>query len=261
MYNGGECGDHSAAGLSAWFGARCHDRTRRFQLIAHAPARTPPPPADADTPQTGRVLSHWQHCRPVLGCSRAKESAPDAPAAGAAPTDRSAERCRNILRREPWSFSAPHTDENRPCRHWFHAARTAAAAAPDDARLQRAAQRGRQGPGQQPILQQKPARLGADHARPNPPSTVTGGYHRGWPRDHGDPPTAAQWTRGKSIGLNIVLPFERAPTIISPPELFSFHYFAIRKIKPQTGRALVACRAGWHWTNCSKTLTLIGPQE
>ncbi|WP_062762266.1 LOG family protein [Falsirhodobacter sp. alg1] len=41
----------------------------------------------------------------------------------------------------------------------------------------------------------------------------------------------AQDAGGRSIGLNIVLPFEQAPNAYVTPELsFNFHYFAIRKM-------------------------------
>lgn len=41
----------------------------------------------------------------------------------------------------------------------------------------------------------------------------------------------AQDAGGRSIGLNIVLPFEQAPNLYVTPELaFNFHYFAIRKM-------------------------------
>lgn len=52
---------------------------------------------------------------------------------------------------------------------------------------------------------------------------------------------------GKSIGLNIVLPFEQRPNPYVTPELcFQFHYFAIRKMHfLKRARALVACPGGF----------------
>lgn len=52
---------------------------------------------------------------------------------------------------------------------------------------------------------------------------------------------------GKSIGLNIVLPFEQHPNPYVTPELcFQFHYFAIRKMHfLKRARALVACPGGF----------------
>jgi len=52
---------------------------------------------------------------------------------------------------------------------------------------------------------------------------------------------------GKSIGLNIVLPFEQRPNAYITPELcFQFHYFAIRKMHfLKRARALVACPGGF----------------
>ena len=52
---------------------------------------------------------------------------------------------------------------------------------------------------------------------------------------------------GKSIGLNIVLPFEQRPNPYITPELcFQFHYFAIRKMHfLKRARALVACPGGF----------------
>lgn len=52
---------------------------------------------------------------------------------------------------------------------------------------------------------------------------------------------------GRSIGLNIVLPFEQQPNQYITPELcFQFHYFAIRKMQfLMRAKALVACPGGF----------------
>ncbi|MEZ5504313.1 MAG: TIGR00730 family Rossman fold protein [Halioglobus sp.] len=52
---------------------------------------------------------------------------------------------------------------------------------------------------------------------------------------------------GKSIGLNIQLPFEQQPNPYITPQLcFQFHYFAIRKMHfLKRARALVACPGGF----------------
>jgi uncharacterized protein (TIGR00730 family) len=52
---------------------------------------------------------------------------------------------------------------------------------------------------------------------------------------------------GKSIGLNIHLPFEQEPNDYISPELcFQFHYFAIRKMHfLKRAKALVACPGGY----------------
>ena len=54
-------------------------------------------------------------------------------------------------------------------------------------------------------------------------------------------------TGGRSIGLNIVLPFEQCPNPYITPELsFQFHYFAIRKMHfLMRAKALVACPGGF----------------
>ena len=65
---------------------------------------------------------------------------------------------------------------------------------------------------------------------------------------------------GKSIGLNIVLPFEQQPNAFITPELcFQFHYFAIRKMHfLKRARALVACPGGFGTLDeLFETLTLI----
>jgi len=65
---------------------------------------------------------------------------------------------------------------------------------------------------------------------------------------------------GKSIGLNIVLPFEQQPNPYVTPELcFQFHYFAIRKMHfLKRARALIACPGGFGTLDeLFETLTLI----
>jgi len=65
---------------------------------------------------------------------------------------------------------------------------------------------------------------------------------------------------GKSIGLNIVLPYEQQPNPYITPELcFQFHYFAIRKMHfLKRARALVACPGGFGTIDeLFETLTLI----
>jgi uncharacterized protein (TIGR00730 family) len=65
---------------------------------------------------------------------------------------------------------------------------------------------------------------------------------------------------GKSIGLNIQLPFEQHPNPYITPELcFQFHYFAIRKMHfLKRARALVACPGGFGTMDeLFETLTLI----
>jgi uncharacterized protein (TIGR00730 family) len=65
---------------------------------------------------------------------------------------------------------------------------------------------------------------------------------------------------GRSIGLNIVLPFEQRPNPYITPELcFQFHYFAIRKMHfLKRARALVALPGGFGTLDeLFETLTLI----
>jgi uncharacterized protein (TIGR00730 family) len=65
---------------------------------------------------------------------------------------------------------------------------------------------------------------------------------------------------GKSIGLNIQLPFEQKPNPYITPELcFQFHYFAIRKMHfLKRAKALVACPGGFGTLDeLFETLTLI----
>lgn len=70
----------------------------------------------------------------------------------------------------------------------------------------------------------------------------------------------AQEAGGRSVGFNIVLPFEQAPNHFSTPELtFQFHYFAIRKMHfLMRAKALVACPGGFGTLDeLFETLTLI----
>ena len=65
---------------------------------------------------------------------------------------------------------------------------------------------------------------------------------------------------GRSIGLNIVLPFEQQPNPYITPELcFQFHYFAIRKMQfLMRAKALIACPGGFGTMDeLFETLTLI----
>ncbi|KAJ3158391.1 Bifunctional polymyxin resistance protein ArnA [Geranomyces michiganensis] len=58
---------------------------------------------------------------------------------------------------------------------------------------------------------------------------------------------ASQVPGGRSVGLNIVLPFEQKPNPYITPELcFNFHYFSMRKMHfLGRARALVAFPGGW----------------
>jgi uncharacterized protein (TIGR00730 family) len=65
---------------------------------------------------------------------------------------------------------------------------------------------------------------------------------------------------GKTIGFNIVLPYEQHPNAYITPDLcFQFHYFAIRKMHfLKRARALVACPGGFGTLDeLFETLTLI----
>ena len=69
---------------------------------------------------------------------------------------------------------------------------------------------------------------------------------------------------GKSIGLNIVLPFEQAPNTHVTPELcFNFHYFAIRKMHFLMRAKAIAVFPGGFGTldELFETLTLIQTQR
>jgi predicted Rossmann-fold nucleotide-binding protein len=63
----------------------------------------------------------------------------------------------------------------------------------------------------------------------------------------------------KSIGLNIILPFEQRPNEYITPELcFQFHYFAIRKMHfLMRARALIVFPGGLaQWMNSLRPLPL-----
>lgn len=70
----------------------------------------------------------------------------------------------------------------------------------------------------------------------------------------------AQDAGGKSIGLNIVLPFEQRPNSYVSPELsFQFHYFAIRKMQfLMRAKAMIAFPGGFGTLDeLFETLTLV----
>lgn len=74
----------------------------------------------------------------------------------------------------------------------------------------------------------------------------------------------AQECGGKTIGLNIVLPFEQKPNPYISPELcFQFHYFAIRKMHfLKRAKGLVAFPGGFGTLDeLFETLTLIQTQK
>jgi hypothetical protein len=133
-------------------------------------------------------------------------------------------------------------------RQRLELARTAAAAAPDDAILQRRAERAEKLLAKAPYYEaaREFARLATMACQPDDRIhyvIVTGGG----PGIMEAGNRGAYEAGGKSIGLNIALPAEQVPNPYITPELcFQFHYFAMRKFHfLLRARALIAFPGGF----------------